>query len=89
MKPETYTKRKNVLPRLKVWLLQGNSITHLQALKLFKTTRLAEYIRILRREGMKIETVLESSRGSVYGVYRLVQKPKVDRIKTRAYMNQV
>jgi hypothetical protein len=81
-------KKKDVLPHLKVWLLQGKSITHNEAQKLWGTNRIAEYVRRLRKEGMKIETVLESKDGDTYGRYRLKQSPKVDRIKTRQYMNQ-
>lgn len=82
------TSKKDVVAHLKIWLLQGKSITHNQALKLWRTNRLAEYIRRLRDSGMKIETVLESENGDTYGVYRLKQTRKVSRISTRAYMDQ-
>lgn len=80
-------KKKNVLPRLKTHLLQGKSITHIEALRMFGTNRLAEYIRILRHEHkMKIECVyVNDDNGNVYGLYRLVQKPKVSKITTREY----
>lgn len=81
---------KNVEARLKVHLLQGKTITHNQALRKFRTNRLAEFIRRLRKEGMKIETVMvNDDNGDVYGLYRLVKIKKVSRIKTRAYMEQV
>jgi hypothetical protein len=74
---------KDVVAHLKIWLLQGNRITHNQALRMWKTNRLAEFIRRLRRDhGMKIITELVSENGSVYGVYYLEQKEKVSRIKT-------
>lgn len=63
---------KQVLPRLKVWLLEGKRITSNQALRMFGTNRLAEFIRRLRKEhGMKITTELVSEDGDVYGVYYL------------------
>jgi hypothetical protein len=74
---------KNVTAHLKIWLLSGKRITHNQAQRLWKTNRLAEFIRRLRRDhGMKIVTELVSEDGSTYGVYYLEQKEKVSRIKT-------
>lgn len=81
--------KKNVLPRLKIWLLQGKEITHNQAQKLWGTNRLSEFIRRLKVDhGMNIITERRIENGSMFGVYRLVKKPKVDRIRSRAYMNQ-
>lgn len=80
---------KNVQPKLKIWLLQGKSITHNQAQKMWGTNRLAEFIRRLRHdEGMNIITERKIENGSLFGVYRLVKKEKVDRIRSREYMNQ-
>lgn len=62
---------KNVEARLKIWLLRGKEITHNQALRLFGTNRLAEFIRRLRKKGLKIKTELVSEDGDVYGVYYL------------------
>lgn len=62
---------KNVEARLKIWLLRGREITHNQALRLFGTNRLAEFIRRLRKKGLKIKTELVSEDGDVYGVYYL------------------
>lgn len=62
---------KNVEARLKIWLLRGKEITHNQALRLFGTNRLAEFIRRLRKKGLKIKTELISENGDVYGVYYL------------------
>ena len=84
----TKLKQKNVEPKLKVWLLQGKTITHNQAQKLWGTNRLAEYIRRLRAAGMKIEMKMTSENGDIFGVYKLITAPKVDRIKTREYLNQ-
>lgn len=88
MKTTSKKIKKDVEPHLKIWLLQGKSITHNQAQKLWGTNRLAEFIRRLRNKGMKIECVLTNENGDVYGVYRMVQKPKVDRIATRQYLDQ-
>lgn len=80
-------KKKNVLPRLKTHLLLGKSITHMDALRMFGTNRLAEFIRQLRHDHkMKIECVyVNDDNGKVYGLYRLAQKPKVNRITSREY----
>lgn len=83
------TNGKNVEPRLKIHLLQGKSITHNQAQKLFRTNRLAEYVRRLREDGMKIVTKMVYENGDCYGVYSLERKAKVDRIANRQYMEQV
>lgn len=89
MKTTTKLKQKNVEPKLKAWLLQGKKITHNEAQKMFKTNRLAEYIRRLRVDhGMNIEMTRTIWNGEIFGVYRLVKKPKVDRLKNRAYMDQ-
>lgn len=68
-------KEKQVLPRLKAWLLQGKKITHNQALSMWKTNRLAEYIRRLRESGLTIYTEMKQDKGDVYGVYS-INKPK-------------
>lgn len=73
---------KNVEAHLKVWLLQGRKITHNQALRLWRTNRLAEFIRRLRRRGMNIKTELVSEDGDVYGVYSLEENKKENRIKS-------
>lgn len=48
-------------------LLSGFSITGMEAIKEFGTTRLAEYIRILREEGHEIITIRVGKRR--YGLY--------------------
>ena len=81
--------KKNVLPQLKIWLLQGKTITHNQAQKLWRTNRLAEFVRRLRHvHGMDIDMQKVNVNGEVFGVYRLKKKAKVDRIRSREYMNQ-
>jgi hypothetical protein len=70
-------KGKNILPRLKIWLLQGKSITQLEALKLFNTTRLAVYIFRLRDQyKLPIHTEIIRSNGDQFASYSLVTKKK-------------
>lgn len=77
------TKGKQVEAHLKVHLLQGKTITHNEALSLWRTNRLAEYVRRLRVDGMKIRTeMVTNDFGDVYGVYSLESKPKIDRIQS-------
>lgn len=64
-------KPKQVKAHLKVHLLQGKSITQLQAFKMWKTTRLAVFINRLRRDGMKIQTIMVKAGTDVsYAKYR-------------------
>lgn len=62
-------KQKQVKGHLKAWLLMGKSITSNQALKMWRTSRLAVYINRLRNEGMKIVTEMVTSRGDQYAKY--------------------
>lgn len=79
-------KKKDILPRLKLWLLSGKEITHIQALRKFGTNRLSEYVRRLRRnENMNIVTITRIENGSMFGVYKYVPKEKVSRIVTQEY----
>lgn len=82
-------KAKNVLPKLKVWILSGKTISDAQAREKFRTNRLSEYIRRLRHDHrIKIKmTMTTAPNGDRYGVYSLEVKQKVDRIKTREYLN--
>lgn len=69
---------KQVLPKLKVWLLEGKTITQNQALKLWRTSRLAVYIFRLRKDyGMKINTEIKYSGNDQYACYSLVKRKKV------------
>lgn len=49
--------------------MEGKSITQLQALKIFRTTRLASYINRLRNDGMVIKTNMVHSESSIYARY--------------------
>lgn len=84
----TETKGKNIEARLKVWLLQGNKITFPEAWRMYRTTRLSEYIRRLRVAGLNIITEMVTENGDTFAVYYLEKKPKIDRIATRQYMEQ-
>jgi hypothetical protein len=80
-------KQKQVLARLKVWLLQGKTITHNEAQKKWRTNRLSEYVRRLRHNyhQMKISmTWITDKNGDRYGQYKLEVKvkKKVNFLKT-------
>lgn len=57
---------------LKNYLLQGRSITPLQALHRWGTFRIAVYIQRLRDEGYAIDTEMVKERGKVFARYRHV-----------------
>lgn len=81
-------KGKNIEAKLKVWLLQGKSITHNEAQKMWGTSRLAVYKRRLVKKGMNIKTEMVYNGRDSYGRYSLEVKPKVDRIANRQYLQQ-
>lgn len=86
MKPQPTAKQSQVLPKLKIHLLRGKTITALQALQLFGTMRLAEYIRILRHDHkLKIETKMVEENGKHFAEYWLPRQERVSRISTRQY----
>lgn len=66
-------KGKQVEHNLRLHLSQGHKITHNQALLLWKTNRLAEYVRRLRVAGMDIKTEMVSENGDVFGVYYIAK----------------
>lgn len=69
-------KQKDVKPRLKVHLLLGKTITQSQALKRWRTSRLAVYINRLRNDGMNIvtEMVTDKRTGDIFARYKLNAK---------------
>lgn len=70
------TRNKQVLAHLKVYLLKGKKITSNQALSMWRTSRLSEYIRRLRSDyGMKIYTEMIECNGDVFASYS-IRKPK-------------
>jgi biotin operon repressor len=52
-------------------LMQGNSLTPMDALNNFGCFRLAARIKELREEGLKIETLKERKNGKSYAKYQL------------------
>lgn len=71
-----------VLPRLKVHLLQGERISTLDGLKLFGTMRLSEYVRRLRQDyyNVQCDMVTDPKTGKRYGVYYIPKTTKKKKI---------
>lgn len=70
-----------ILPRLKIHLLQGERISTLDGLKLFQTMRLSEYIRRLRKTlTIECDLVTDPKTGKRYGVYYIPKTTKKQRI---------
>ena len=69
-------KQKQVKANLKTYLLMGKSITQAQALKRWKTSRLAVFINRLRNDGMEIDTemVTDKRTGDTFARYKLAPK---------------
>lgn len=64
-------KTPQYLPRIKVWLLKGKSLTDKIARREWGCTRLAAYIYRLRIAGMKISTkIIYNRNGTQYARYR-------------------
>jgi hypothetical protein len=83
------SEKRNVLAKLKIWLLQGKTITGLQALNKFGTMRLAEYVRVLRKDhGLDIKMQWVVKNGKRFGEYWLTKPKRENRISTRQYMQQ-
>lgn len=55
-------------------LLEGNSITPIDALNLFGCFRLGARIHDLRKDGYNIETEYEHNNGKKYARYKLIKK---------------
>lgn len=82
-------KKQDKKQRVKLMLLAGQKLTQKYLNQILDVTNSPEIIRQLRKE-MLIETEWRvSEAGTRYGVYYYVKPKKVDRIKTREYMNQV
>lgn len=66
-----------ILPRLKIHLLEGERISTLDGLKLFQTMRLSEYIRRLRKTlTIECDMVTDPNTGKRYGVYYIPKTTK-------------
>jgi len=59
---------------IRSFLLEGNSLTPIDALERFGCFRLAARIDDLRQEGLDIETIKERQNGKSYARYRLRDK---------------
>lgn len=59
------------LSQVRNHILKRGTITSWDAISHYRITRLSEYIRILREEGMDIKTEWETSNGKRYGRYIL------------------
>ncbi len=59
---------------IRSFLLEGNSLTPIDALERFGCFRLAARIDDLRREGLDIETIKERQNGKSYARYKLRDK---------------
>jgi ABC-type enterochelin transport system ATPase subunit len=80
-------KEKHVEPRLLLWLQSGKTITSNEALTVFETNRISEYVARLRKKGHKIETKMVIENGSIFGRYSMPKEKKVSRIKSKEYLN--
>lgn len=59
-------------------LKAGGTLTHLEAIDLFRCARLAARIDELREVGYRIDTEMRSAGGKRYGVYRLAQPQQME-----------
>lgn len=59
---------------IRSFLLEGNSLTPIDALERFGCFRLAARIDDLRQEGLDIETIKERRNGKSYARYKLRDK---------------
>ena len=55
-------------------LLDGYSLTGLDAIKMYGVYRLSSVINRLRARGMKIETVMREDNGKQFGEYRIAKQ---------------
>lgn len=81
-------KGKQIEAHLRIWLLQGKKITFPEAWRMWRTTRLSEYIRRCRNAGLNIITEMVTQNGDTFAVYYLEKKKKESRITNRDYMRQ-
>lgn len=56
---------------LRNYLLQGKTITSLQALRRWGTIRLPVYVQRLRNEGYKVKTEMVKEKGKTFAKYYL------------------
>lgn len=81
-----HKRQKDFKAKVKYHLLQGKTITHNQALRMWRCSRLSSCIHRLRRDdNMKIITTMRKEDGIEFAEYSLAKKPKVNRILAGTY----
>lgn len=75
MKP----KRKSVLPKVKVYLLQGYTLTQRQCVEKWEGWRLADVVYKLKKYGLKIQKkmIRDKKRGVSYAMYFIPKRATV------------
>jgi hypothetical protein len=66
-----HPQRKTQKVQIKEHLLKFKKITTIQAFSKYQITRISEYIRILREEGLEIKTIWTEKNGKRFGIYTL------------------
>ena len=61
--------------QIREYLLQGNTITAMEALRLFRCFRLSGRIYNLRKEGLNISTTIIKINGKRVAEYSIVNEP--------------
>ena len=86
---KTTTIYQNHKQRVKLMFLAGKVLTKRGLDRYLDVTNSAEIINQLRLDGMCIVTIWKKSeKGRRYGEYHFIPDPKIDRIKTRQYLQQ-
>jgi hypothetical protein len=73
-KQEVFSKHpqnKTQKAQIKEHLLEHKTLTTWEAFTEYHITRISEYIRLLREEGLKISTEWTESNGKRFGIYTL------------------
>jgi len=61
--------KKELKKKLRLHLMKGGRVSSNQALRWWRTNRIAIYVCRLRKEGLKITTKMVSKNGDTYAVY--------------------
>ena len=62
--------------QVKRWLNSGNTITSMDAFKMFHVTRLAGIVHDLKKDGMRIQN-LQSQKNTNYAIYKVVKDGEI------------
>ena len=68
---ESHPQGKTQKELIKNFIEKNKSITTMEAFTKYQITRLSEYIRQLRNDGLNISTIWTKSNGKRYGIYTL------------------